>query len=248
MGRQAEASKHVRRDRSVAKDAAAAGADVRSGDEQLDRRARHPVEIDRLGEDVAQRIGPARVQLVGREQARHEIHRDEGGRIIERPAAHEHIEGCALERAEPGSLGHLAPECLQGSAGIPGPALGETVGEHHGVHGARRRSRDAVDAEPRLLQQPIEDAPGEGAVRASALERQINEDRALGSLRPIEGLVTRASGGTRWPRPHRRCGYNGSRSVRRTCRPGCSNDPQCSAEAWSAGRSKRADSGHRPSP
>ena len=48
---------------------------------------------------LAQRVEPARVEVVGREQARGEVHGDEGGREVERPAAEQDIERAALERA-----------------------------------------------------------------------------------------------------------------------------------------------------
>jgi hypothetical protein len=41
--------------------------------------------------------------------------------------------------------------------------------EHRRVHGAGRGAGNAVDLQPRLFEQPIEHAPGEGAVRAAAL-------------------------------------------------------------------------------
>ena len=69
------------------------------------------------------------------------------------------------------------------------PRLGIAVDQHRGIHRARRRAGDAVDLEPRLLEQPVEHAPGEGAVRAAALQREIDEDgiagdRGLGSPVP----------------------------------------------------------------
>ena len=52
-------------------------------------------------------------------------------------------------------------------------ADGETVGKHDGVHGAGTRRADAVDLEPRLFQEPVENAPGKGAMSPSALQRKI---------------------------------------------------------------------------
>jgi hypothetical protein len=88
---------------------AAAGANVGGGDEELDRRARKPLEIDAMGENVAQWIGAHRVEIIGRENPRHEIHGDEGGRIIERPAAKNHIERRTLEGAQLSRVGDFAP-------------------------------------------------------------------------------------------------------------------------------------------
>src|SRR5262245_40730868 len=76
---------HVRRDLAVSEHPAAPGAYVGRGDEKFDRRLRQPSEIDDLGKDVTQRVCTAWAQIVGREQARHEVHRDEDGRMVERP-------------------------------------------------------------------------------------------------------------------------------------------------------------------
>ena len=49
-----------------------------------------------------------------------------------------------------------------------------------GVHRARRRAGDAVEVKPRLLEQPVEHAPGEGTVRAAALQAEVDgHDRAF---------------------------------------------------------------------
>ena len=119
-GRQAgRGEQHVGRDLAVAEHAAVAGADIGGGDEQLDRRSREPLEIDRLGQDVAQRIGAARVQVVGREQARHHVHRDEDRRMVERPAAEQHVERAAPERAEARRLARRVRQKASSAARAP---------------------------------------------------------------------------------------------------------------------------------
>ena len=47
---------HIGCDFPIAEDAAASGSHARRGDKQLDRRTTEAVEVDGLGEDVAQRI------------------------------------------------------------------------------------------------------------------------------------------------------------------------------------------------
>ena len=70
-GRQTSRGKqHVGRDLRVAEDAAAAGTHVGRGDEQLDRRIGKPVEIDAVGQDVAQRVEAERIEIIGRKHAR----------------------------------------------------------------------------------------------------------------------------------------------------------------------------------
>ena len=137
-GRQAgRREQHVRRDLAVAEHPAAAGADIGGGDEELDRRSRQPVEIDDLGQDVAQRIGAARAEVVGREHARHHVHGDEHGRIVERPAAQQHVQRTAPERAEHRRLGDAAPEILQ-----------------RGARARRRRRRQSRRPAPRHSSRP----------------------------------------------------------------------------------------------
>jgi hypothetical protein len=51
----------------------------------------------------------------------------------------------------------------------------EAVGEHDSVHRAGAGRADAIDLEPRLLEQPIQHAPGEGAVSASTLKRTVGD-------------------------------------------------------------------------
>ena len=59
-----------------------------------------------------------------------------------------------------------------------------TIGQHRGVHGAGRCTGNADGEEPGLLQQPIQHAPGEGAMGASTLESQIHGDgRAIAGRR-----------------------------------------------------------------
>ena len=128
------------------------------------------------------RILAHRIQVVGRHQARHEIHRDIDRRGIERPAAENHVERPALERAEAGGVRDAPPEGLERLARAGRPALLMAVDQHRGVHRARGCPGDAVDLEPGLFQQTIEHAPGERAMRAAALQREIDEDglRAIG--------------------------------------------------------------------
>jgi hypothetical protein len=167
---------HVRRDLAVSEHPAASGADIGGSDEQLDRCSGQPVEIDDLGQDVAQGIGAARTEVVGREHPRHHIHGDEHGRIVERPAAQQNVQRTAPERAEHRRLRYPAPEILQRGARPRGAVGGKAVDQHRGVHRARRCARDAVDAQPGFLEQAVEHAPGESAVRAAALQREVHQN------------------------------------------------------------------------
>ena len=176
-GREAcRSEQDVRRYGVVAKHMAAPGMDIGGRDEQLDRRARKPLEVDAMRENGAQRVGVHRVQLIGREHARHQIHGDESRGIIERPTSKQHIERRALEGAQLGGLRHFPPERLQAGAGAIGAVRGITIDHDGAVHGSGRGARDTIEAKPVLLQQAVEHAPGEGAMRAAALQREVDEN------------------------------------------------------------------------
>jgi hypothetical protein len=128
-------------------------------------------------QNCAQRVASHRVQVVGRQHARHEIHGDVHGRTVQRPAAEHHVERSAPERTEASRLRNAAPELLQSGSGAVGPTLGMAVDKHGGIHCAGGRPGNAVDCQPRLLEKPVQHAPGEGPVGPATLERKINEER-----------------------------------------------------------------------
>ncbi len=60
-------------------------------------------------------------------------------------------------------------------------AVGQAIGQHGGVHRAGAGRADALDGDALVLEQAVEHAPGEGAVRAAALQRQVDGlDRRAG--------------------------------------------------------------------
>ena len=127
-------------------------------------------------EDVAHRVAGA-ADGVGRDQPRHQVHGDEAWRVVERPVAAQPVERRALERAEGRRARHPPPEVLERSAGGLAAADGHAMGEDRGVHRAGRGAGDRLDLDPGLLQQPVEHAPGQGAVRSAALQRQVDQQR-----------------------------------------------------------------------
>src|SRR5262249_2546908 len=105
------------------------------------------------------------------------------GRSVERPAAEHDVERCAAEGTEQCRVGNATPELLERGLGTVG-AAGRLAADKDGcVHGAGRGSGNALDLQARLLQQAIEHSPGEGAVRASALKREVHEERRAVAFR-----------------------------------------------------------------
>src|SRR5262245_30334514 len=127
--------------------------------------------------------------------------------LIRRPDAREHvepdIERIVIEmpwkrygRGQVGRIGGKAwepadilPVSLQGLFGFGAPTAVETVGQDGGIHRARTGAADAGDVELRLFEQPIQNAPGEGAMRAATLQR--NRDAAGFGCRCARGLWRR---------------------------------------------------------
>ncbi len=134
------------------------------------------VGVDRGRQDIAKRIEPRRVEIVGREQPRRHVEGEEGGRHIHGPSPHQHVERRTLERAQKSAIRDAAPEVLKRLSRFPGAAFRITGGQHGGVHCAGRSAGNAVDFEPGLFKKPVQDAPRESAVRAAALKRKINQN------------------------------------------------------------------------
>ena len=175
MGRQADASRTSGGNGAVLEHVTAAGPHIGRRDEELNGRLFQPLEIDEIGQNLAQWILSHRVQLIGRKQARHEIHGHVNRRRVQGPAAQNHIERPTLERAEASSIRDAAPKFLKGLPRARGPTFDIAVGEHRGVHRAGRRAGNTVDFKPGLFEQTIENAPGERPMRASALQRKIDK-------------------------------------------------------------------------
>ena len=87
-----------------------------------------PLEIDFFGKNCTQWILSHRIQVIGRQQSRHEIHGDVERRRVQRPAGREqHIERPAPERAEASRRSsHQSPRLneLSKIMGMPGKPEG----------------------------------------------------------------------------------------------------------------------------
>src|SRR6185437_7838645 len=105
---------------------------------------------------------------------------DRARRFVEVPRAHRALIPAAMHRREPAELGEPAPEMVELGARALGAALEVALRQHRGVDGASAGAADALDAELPVLEQAVEHAPGEGAMRAAALERQVDGARLRG--------------------------------------------------------------------
>jgi hypothetical protein len=151
-----------------------AGAHVGRAQEELERPLAHPLEIDRGGDDVAQRVEVERIELIGRKHLRHQVHDEEGRRQRERVIARQPLDRQRLQRTEACRLGDACPERGERLARRVAAAARQTAGEHHGIHRAGRSGADALEGDALVLEEAIEHAPGEGAMRTTALEGEVD--------------------------------------------------------------------------
>ena len=168
----------------------ASGLHVGGGDEDDARIGAQAFEVDETLDQILQRIDVERVHVVGRQIFRPGVEPVESRRILvwqkrEQPVGHR-----ALQRRQVAADARRAPEVGEPLACFVGSAALQAVGEHHGVDRAGRGAGNALDGKPPVLEQMIEHAPGEGAVRAAALQREVD---ALLPLRRVF-LVTAAKG------------------------------------------------------
>ena len=98
-----------------------------------------------------------------------------------------HVDGATAQGTHRGGVRDAAPESLECGARAFGAPLGMAIDEHCGVHGAGRGPRDGLDGEGRLLEQPVEHAPGEGAMRAAALKGEVDA-LGVGHGRRLRGV------------------------------------------------------------
>src|SRR6516225_3958367 len=97
------------------------------------------------------------------------------------------MDGCGLLSRE--RIQHTAesrhatdgfPKQAQPATSLLAPASQQAVGEYDRIHCAGARAGDTDDVYVRLLQQSVEHAPGEGTMRAAALQGE----RDFAPLRP----------------------------------------------------------------
>ena len=165
----------------IAEHARAAGAHAGGGGEHLDRRLGQSGEVDGLGQDIPQRVEVAGIEVIGGEQARGQVAEDEGRRVVHRPLAQQHVDWTATQRAQQGRIRGQLPEAFQGDPGALGATRGIAVAQDRGIHGPGGGTGESVDAEPGLLQEPVQHPPGEGAVGPPTLQGEVHGHQVAGT-------------------------------------------------------------------
>ena len=74
-----------------------------------------------------------------------------------------------MRRAQSGGIGDAPPEPFQCQTSPLRPTLGDAAAQNRSIHGPGRGAGNAIALNPGYLQHSIQDAPGEGTVRATAL-------------------------------------------------------------------------------
>src|SRR6185312_4662762 len=135
--------------------------------------------------------------LIGRDDVAQLVEPDRARRFVEVPRAHRALVPAAMHRREPAELGEAAPEMVELGARARGAALDVALRQHRGVDRAGAGAADALDAELPVLEQAVEHAPGEGAMRAATLQREIDGAQirgfALGHARHSATAASAAS-------------------------------------------------------
>ena len=159
--RQAGRSEHgIRIDLVAREDARPARFDIRRAEEKLEAGGMHGSKIDLVVDEAAQRIVVEGVEVIRAGDGLQRSSKGEPGRA----------EGA--ERSA--RLGDAAPERFKFPPRAFRAALGKTGGIGNGIHGAGGRGGDGGDVERLVLAQPVQHAPGIGAVGAAALQGETD--------------------------------------------------------------------------
>jgi hypothetical protein len=173
-------------------DVQSAGLHIGGGDEDRPRVAAQAFEIDEAFDQVLERIDVERIDVVWRQIARPGGQPVERRRALARQEREQPVHHRALQRRQVAAEARRFPEIGEPLARFVRSAAPEPVGQHHGVDRAGRGAGNALDREPAVFEQMLEHAPGEGAVRAPALQREIDALLSVRLLRlgrsgPAEG-------------------------------------------------------------
>ena len=166
-----------------------AGPDIGRRDEQARGLGlAQALEIDLLGERLAQRVDVERVRHVG---AGREHLGPEFGHRIALPQVEQPADEVALRRPEIAVEADLAPEPLQPLPSAVRPALQPAVDHHDAVHRSGACPGHRLEGQAPVLDQRVEHAPGEGPVRAAALQGQSHRLLGPGAGEELVGRLHR---------------------------------------------------------
>src|SRR5262249_52710341 len=184
------------------------GLDIGGRDEEFETAiAADRLEVDEALDQLLERIDVERIEIVGRQHGRHRAE----PQAVARNKREQPLHHAALQVSEVDVDADRAPEIGEALARLVRPAAGKPVGEHHRVDRSRRRAGDAFDRDAAVVEQLIEHPPGEGAVGAAALQRQI--DRLGAALARARGrLATPAWRARRERAGNEVCKQNGEHS------------------------------------
>ncbi len=119
----------------------------------------------------AKRVNVKGIELVGGEHAGQQREPEKERRILEMPLFGRAWHPGRLQAGEPRRAAKRVPEAPQRVLSR-GRAAAQPVGQHRSVHRSGACPADAYDFKARLLEQTVENTPGESAMRATALQCQ----------------------------------------------------------------------------
>src|SRR4051794_2505554 len=132
------------------------------------------VEIDDPEQRFPQGIVASGIELIGRHHPDQQVEPDIDRRHFQVGIAGQTIQPCRLEWAEACLTGHSHPEPVEQFPRFLTAADRHAIGQDGTVDGTGAGAADAFIAQPVVLQQAVEHAPGKGAMGACPLESQID--------------------------------------------------------------------------
>ena len=165
----------VRRDLVALKNPATPCLHIGCRDEQFQILApAHFVEIDQVGNHRAEGIDVERIEIIGRGDALQHVEPEIGGRPVETPKTERGVDRVGTQRAQLPHIAYRLPESGESCARFGRPPIVHSLRCHNRIDSAGAGAAYAFDPEPIILENPVENAPGERAMRPAALKREVD--------------------------------------------------------------------------
>ena len=132
------------------------------------------LEIDKALDQILERIDVERIDVIGRKIARNRIDPGLYRRAFERRERQQPFHNRALRARQISRARCGPPEISKPFLRFFAAAAGQTIGQHDRVDRPCRGAGDALDDEPLVAQYLLEHTPGESAMRATALQCEID--------------------------------------------------------------------------